>query len=773
MSVSTVLLVASLAAFKADDLPKLEENAVKRYEAAKIVWVADGAARLPIVCMREPRGEWSAARWLQEVAAQISGVKPKLVACRKLEDAPKGPAIFIGDKLTPPAFRGADAAKEEFRVVSSGGSLYFTGKASFGVYDFAMRALDVRQYGHAPEDCRCVVKSGKIVLPEIDYSDKPVFKVRTCWPYSFFKECEAVWKSGCSHNVQHQGHVPHDWWKDTNYNYRVTRPEIFQLNRDGQRCTSPMLCFSNPKTFETYRERVNAERAGGPSSGVINVPYNTLSLTQWDAMVDCRCETCLPLYDERLGLTGNASPIIWGVMARRLSDYLAKEHPDLVLSLSPYLNTVDCPEGLAFPAGNTEVSLCKMPGLAMLKDESVRKREEGLIDTWYKASGRPLRTSDFLCWPAEYCSAPYVFGKVIQDHYRRVRGKIVGSFVNGVNNKRERITLSAYVWMMCLWNPEFDLSAVYDGFASRMFGKGAGPMREIIRMQEEGWLRPWGSSQISAKNIFEVSYPKKDVLRMQELFAEAKKLAALDALSMKRIAWYESGFAEFFKESAAIASGTALEDSLIKKVASNPVVDGRLDDDAWKAATAHPFVHSRERRPPTYPTFLRMVWTPNGVTLGFHCTEPLAGDLALRRKINKIGTVEYLDCFIDVSGTGDGNYYQILMDDAGRCMFYSSDLGWKGEGVRSAIRFDKDHWEAEIFIPFSSLKNFPSASIPSGTSSDGKSWIGNFCRSRYWDIHLKKSERIKTSVRETLRRYTRYSVWNKDPAAFGRLRFTE
>ena len=732
--------------------------------------MTNGVASLPIVC---GTGDRSAGLWLQTVVKEMTGVKPMLQVCKDPARAPGGPALFIGDGLTPAAFRSANAAKEEFRVVSANGSVYFSGKANFAVYDFAARVLGVRQYGVAGEDGRCVVRTDRIALPEIDYTDRPVFPFRTFWPNSFIRDCHDVWKCGSSHGVQHEAHVPHHWWNDTNDNYRVTRPEIFQLNRDGRRCTTPMLCYSNPMTFETYRERVNAELAGGPKSGVINAPYRTLTLEQWDGMIDCQCETCRSLYDERLGLTGNASPIIWGVLGRRLSEYLAKEHPEITLSLSPYLNSCDCPEGLFFPARNAEASLCKMPGLAMLKDEGVRRREEGLIEAWAKATGRPVRTSDFLCWPAEYCNAPYVFGRVAQDHYRRMRGKIVGSFVNGVNNKRERIVLSAYVWMMCLWNPEFDLEAVYDGFAKRMFGMGATPMREIIRIQEEGWLRPWGSSQVSAKNIYEISYPRKDVVRMQELFSEAKRLTNGDALSSRRIAWYESGFADFFRESEAIAGGVALEDTRIQKVAADPIVDGRLDDPAWKATHSYSFVNGKERKPVAYPTSLRMVWTPNGVTLGFDCAEPFAGDKRLLERIHARGSAEYLDCFIDISGSGDGHYYQILMDDTGTCSFYSDDLGWKGEGVRSAIFFREERWSAEIFLPFSSLKTFPGAQMPSGTSSDGKFWIGNFCRSRIWDKNLKKGEWIESSVRETSRLHTRYSQWNKDPAAFGKLRFVE
>lgn len=59
-----------------------------------------------------------------------------------------------------------------------------------------------------------------------------------------------------------------------------------------------------------------------------------------------------------------------------------------------------------------------------------------------------------------------------------------------------------------------------------------------------------------------------------------------------------------------------------------------------------------------------------------------------------------------------------------------------------------------------------------GTAA-GKFWFGNFCRSRRWDAYYGKCTPRAGSHNEFTRRYTRYSVWNKDPAAFGKLQFVE
>ena len=785
MQFIAVLAAVSMASFTALDLTKLDPERVKRLVPGKIAWVADGKASLPIVCggtytnkavrsgrWRQPEGR--AAKWLADAVKAMTGIAPTAICLMKGEQPPKGPALFVGDAFAKAAGVACpDAKKGAFRVVSKDGSLYFCGKADYAVYDFGERVLGVRHYWETSDKGLSVVKTPKIALPEIDYGDEPVFPMRFFWPKDWWG-CYQAWKLGDQFRLVHQSHAPYDWAKDTNFNYRVTRPEIFELTRAGQRAVSPMLCYGNPKTLETYVERLELELKGGPKSGFYNPETKVVTVQQWDGLIDCQCEHCKPQYEEEKGPAGNASRLFYGFV-RKLSDILAKSHPDLTICISAYLNTCLPPEGLTFPAGNVQGNVCIMPGLAMLKDPRVAEAEEGLMRKWAAVTpGRRIRTCHYSCWPAEFCAAPFVYGHVMQDHFRRVRDVNCGTFFCGPY-PIERLQLSAYVLARVLWNPEVDVEAIYDTFAARMFGAGAPAMRKLIAMQEAGWMRKWNVPQISAKNTYEISYPRADVLEMQKLLAEAKTLAAGDAEALAHLAWYEKGFMDFFAESEKIANGTALEDSRIQKVASDPILDGKLDDPAWKLATAYPLVRSRDKEhpQPTYPTEVRLVWTPNGVTVGYRCTEPNAGDDKFLAECRARGAVEHLDTFIDVTGAGEGRYRQMLMDDDGRIAFHTEGPSWDGAGVKSAVHFDKGFWSAEIFIPFAAIRDVPGAQYPEGTTAGGKFWLGNFCRARIWDSLQPKERRREGSVRESSRRYTQYSVWNKDPSAFGKLQFVE
>jgi len=777
--------VAGAADFHAADLTPLAASQVRRLEPDKIAWLADGKAKLPIVCggtctnkasrsvrWNDPAAK--AAKWLAATVKEMTGVAPNAICLMKDEKPPMGPAIYVGDVFAKAAgIECPDAKQGAFRAVSKDGSLYFCGRTEYGVYDFAERVLGVRHYWVAAEKGRSVVKASTLSLPEIDYSDQPVFPMRYLWPKTWW-DCYQVWKAGDQFRLVHQSHAPSDWHTDTNFNYKVTRPEIFELTRAGKRAVSPMLCYGHPKTLETYVERLELELKGGPKCGFYQPDIKVVTVQQWDALIDCQCEYCKPQYDEKMGPAGNASALFYGFV-RKLSDILAKSHPDITICISAYLNTCLPPARLAFPAGNVQGNVCVMPGFAMLKDPRVIEAEEGLIRKWAAVTpGRKMRTTHYSCWPAEFCAAPFVYGHVIQDHFRRLRDINCGTFFCGPY-PTERLQLSAYVLARVLWNPDVDVEAIYDTFAARMFSAGAKPMRKLIAMQEAGWMRKWNVPQVSVKNTYEISYPRAEVLEMQQLFAEAKALADGDADALEHIAWYEKGFKDFFAESEKVANGVAMEDSYIQKVASDPILDGKLDDEAWTHAKAYPLVRSRDKqRPqPTYPTEVRLVWTPNGVTVGYRCTEPNAGDAAFLAECRARGAVEFIDTFIDVTGAGDGGYRQMMMDDSGRMSFYTEGPGWNGKGIQSAVHFGQGFWSVELFIPFSAIKDIPGAQFPEGTTAAGKFWLGNFCRARIWDSQIAKDKRRPGSERESSRRYTQYSQWNKDPSAFGKLQFVE
>ena len=736
--------------------------------------IVDGKLAMPIAIGESPseRVVW-AAEFLADSIGEMTGHRPQIVK----QNAVAGSAVYIGntEAAKSAGFSPAGMQPGEFAVKTRDGSIYLYGNdekpstgSAYAALDFGERVLGIRQYFETEQGGRSVIPTQSLTVAPLDYGDSPVFCKRDLWPYAWLKHLQ-TWRIADTYPIQLIVHAPHEWCKDAEY--REKRPEIFEMTKDGSRnASSPMLCYSDPKTLATYLERIETELQGGRKSGIML--GKTVTVSPWDKDVHCYCAACQKLFDEKAGDSGSASRILCDFV-RRLSDALAKKHPELTVLYLPYMNYCDIPEGAAFPAGNVAVQLCSMPGLAMFKELAVKAHEEALIRGWAKVTGRPIQNWHYICWPAEFTSAPYIYADAIIRHYQDTRDVTVGSFING-SYPEARHVLSAYVWLRALWNPNLDSARIFDVFAQRMFGSAAKPMRRIIRLQDEGWKRPWSVARVSPKNIFEVSYPRRDVVEMEQCFAEACRLAANDALVKKRIDYYRSGFDPFFKESREYAEGTAFAPLLIQKVAANPVVDGSLDDPAWARAEPLSFVRAmdKEKKMPNYPTTVQAVWTPEGVTFGFRMTEPTPGKLFVSEPAGSWHN-DNVELFFDVTGKGAGDFYQIILDARNEGLFLShasEPAGWKPKGVISNVRRGNGFWSAEIFIPFSEFASQNGAQIPK-TSSGGLFWVGNFTRHRKVDGYEK--DRPPGSTPELTRLNTRYSKWSADQNAFGVLKFRE
>ena len=766
-----------------------------------IVVVKDGLARFCVVWAEDESARWAADQ-LQETVFEMTGVRLPVVVERAGQSVTNAPAFYIGQ--TAAARKAGLVAPQDhaeaFRVVSRDGSLYFLGKADFAVTDWCERQLGARFYWPMrPSDVyggkgtnlvygKCVVKTRGLAVCPVDWEDRPVYSYRDNYPYE-----GVAWnrwgKGGRSHRGGVNVHAPHGWWKEPDAQDHL---EIFALSEDGKRPTSPLLCYGNPKTVEYYekrtREGIDAYAACAdkrvfkdPSGGILNYAQKVVTISQWDCGVACACDHCKRLFNERLGASGSGSPIIWGFFTKQYAKWMKANYPDWKICILPYVNTCDVPPDPEDPSrplslreeGNVEAMLCTMPGLAMLKNEACRRHEEELIRQWVACTGNPVLNWHYSCWPAEFTSAPFVYGETIRRHYQNMGKDLVGTFINGVYDI-ERLSLSGYVWMRCLWNPNVDVQAVYDGFATRMFGRAAKPMRKLIAMQEDGWNRQWGSDMCSVKNVYEISYPRKEAIEMSALLDEAMELAADDEIAKARIAWYRKGFERFFRESEENASGTAFAPHLMKKAAGMPKIDGRLDDTCWQVAEMHEWVSAkcRTNSVPQYKTQSRIVWYPGeegGVVYGLRFEDPAAGQVREGVQGDTWGQ-DNCEIFIDASGTGDGHFYQLCIDGSCRLTCYTDGIDWKPQGVKIAKAVGEDFWSLEVFLPFKDVRGFPKARIPT-TSADGCVWTGNLCRFRVGDALGKtKAPGSKT---EMSRLYTRYNTWNKDPAAFGEFRFVE
>ena len=706
-------------------------------DSAPIV-VATVEKAMKIVVDDDPNDKW-AAKFLADTVEEMTGCRPPVYI-----DCPARPAalkegLFIGTVRENDGWACGLSAedREAFRVVAKDGCVRFLGRADYAVCDWCERELGMRHYG---KDLKFTERRDAVVAKSVDYSDNPAFEHRRMSGDG--DSWARVLKTGSAHRGGVSVHQPHGWY--TNETLRAEHPGIFESGE------TPMLCYGNPETLAYYKLRIDRQIAGlEDSGGIVDTNRKVVTVCQWDAPIKCRCEHCRALYDESLGKGGEASPIIWGRFLKKLSGWLRKAHPDYMISFLPYLNTCEVPrrryKGLGGletfgrektgpgrwrrerRAGNAEAEVCTMSGLALMKDADCKAKEERILRDWRRATGRKVLNWNYGCWPQEWTSAPYVFGRTIKDHYEDMENVLCGAFVCG-GATDARLQLSMYVWLRCLWNPAVDVGAIYDEFAKRMFGPAAKPMRELIDLQEACWNRRWEPGGCTYRNVFEISYPPADVAHMKALLQEGLDLAvaAKDEQAAGRVRWYASGFAAFMAESDALAARKGI--SVILPGTTNGMTNARWvwDPEPWAKTEVTTSVRD------------------GSLCLRVRCFDPAAAKMDFTKaEDNFVWGVDRVTFAFE-----DG--------ETARTAFVDLAGGVRGawDGFAAAVSHDDRSWTVEAKVKLSARD------LEKGMLR------GNVARWRVGDRRKSAAERIPGSRYEHSRLKTCYTVGDDDPAAF-------
>lgn len=696
------LSVAGCATFPQRDDDLTRPRALRRLDAPAVQVVKDGRA-LPIVSADTSRAIGASAQ-LADIIWRATGARPDIIREFPGAAATNSAALFVGATAAAKAAglsAPADSA-EAFRVVADGGSVFFLGREDYAVFDWCERQLGARCFWRDPDgDEVSVPRAREVCAVAVDYSDWPEYEMRVCGSCAGQRWARFS-KVGNAHNGSVRVHAPHKWHKDAAL--VAERPAIFARSSDGRRAGSPLLCYGNPETLEYYERRID-EAIGGvrDSGGIVDVRRKVITVSPWDIAYNCTCEHCTPLYDASLGQGGSASPIVWGRFLKGLARWAKERHPDYTISFLPYWNMCEVPHGLDLrEEGNCEAEICVMPGLALLKEEPVKRREEDLIRRWTEVTGRKAILWHYTCWPADFTVAPYLFGGTIRRHWRDMRGVVDGCFICG-GGEVPRLSLMHYVWMRSMWNPDLDVEAVYDSFAERMFGRAAKPMRRLIELQESGWSRRWIGEGLSDGNIYGISYPPWTVREMKRLIASAERLVADDPECARRVWRYASIFDDFFDDADMVHGGHRKEPLELSRAGASPAVDGSLDDGAWAAAAPRPFVHAMDRISPEarHSGEVRGVWSDDGITLGFRFEEPDVSAMPTGVDVDDHKAQDLVNVFVTDPSLDKGPVFRLRFDADGRLSVFDGSMLKPACGARVAVRKAEGCWSAELFVPFS------------------------------------------------------------------------
>ena len=107
--------------------------------------------------------------------------------------------------------------------------------------------------------------------------------------------------------------------------------------------------------------------------------------------------------------------------------------------------------------------------------------------------------------------------------------------------------------MKCLWNPEFKVDAAIDEYCRRMYGPAADEMRQLVKLQTEGWENSrWPGGKISAKNVYTISFPPAMRAKMKELLETIRVKTHNDPTLAARVAYYTQPFDAFILDAGTV-----------------------------------------------------------------------------------------------------------------------------------------------------------------------------------------------------------------------------
>ncbi|HHX41023.1 MAG TPA: hypothetical protein GX715_13775 [Armatimonadetes bacterium] len=163
-----------------------------------------------------------------------------------------------------------------------------------------------------------------------------------------------------------------------------------------------------------------------------------------------------------------------------------------------------------------------------------------------------------------------------------------------------------------------------------------------------------------------------------------------------------------------------------ERVATAPVVDGRLDDAAWeKAALVSGFTYHDRRELAPVQTAFRVVYDAEALYVGVRCEEPLwqkmtPGTPGMRDTHAAVFGGEAIEVFIDPKHN-HSDYFQIAANSDGTLFDgKGTDSAWDGR-ARAAGRISEGGWSLEIALPWADFEVRPEPGLVIGL---------NICRDR-------------------------------------------
>lgn len=399
----------------------------------------------------------------------------------------------------------------------------------YGAYELLERFGGCRWYA---KHHSVIPKHSQWSIPATDVTQRPAFAMREPFWWGMF---EGDFAARCRVNgnsprleERHGGKITFgDGYFVHTFNrlvppeeFFVAHPEYFSEIGGKRTAERAQLCLTNPDVLRIATERILAAIRKNPRARLFSVSQN-----DWHGA--CECAACAAI-DEREG--SKAGTMI--TFVNKVAEAVEKEFPNVWIETLAYQYTRKPPKTVR-PRSNVVPRLCSIEcDFSKPIDESTYQENLKFVDEirgWAAITDK-LYIWDYVTNFGNYLGPHPNFGALAANVKFFRSNRVVGLFEQGAYQAphAEFAELRAWVLAKLLWDPQREMTGLYDDFFGGYYGPAAAPVRAYFDA-----LQKVGASKECVLRIGSPPdapwYPEGFFERAAKLWAEAEQLVSGDA----------------------------------------------------------------------------------------------------------------------------------------------------------------------------------------------------------------------------------------------------
>ncbi len=379
----------------------------------------------------------------------------------------------------------AGYGEEGVRILTNGDKLFLTGGnvrgGIYSVYTFLEDHLGCRWF---TETLTVVPEADRLVIPEIDYTYIPCFRLRqTVWGFSTASKdfCVAHKLHGVMAYVSDDvGGCAQEYCINSVHTLGgiITRdkfdthPEYFGCDENGVRSPNRQPCLMNDDVFDLTVKYAESFFAS----------YNTiLSVSQNDGMSFCQCEKCRAFKNAHGG-TDSACMLDF---VNRVARAVRETYPEARFETLAYQDSLTPPAGLTDEKDVT-IRMCPVNGCVLHDFDDPACAKNMAFDKALK--GWAALTDNIYMWnystDFQYYYAMFPNVTTLQGRYQYFRdNNVISVFDNGCGENivpGELHELKTYLVLKLMWDPDTDVERHISEFCAAYYGEAGKDVEDFI-----------------------------------------------------------------------------------------------------------------------------------------------------------------------------------------------------------------------------------------------------------------------------------------------------